>query len=331
MFIRIGVIGGLVAAVLCTAAGAANVTLRASHQFPGGKGDARDEMVQIIAREAKAANVGLEVQVFPGASLFKPNEQWNALVNGQLDISSFPLDYASGKVRDFGATLMPGLIRNHERAQRVNDSQFMKDIKAKIDKAGVIVLADAWLAGAMASKKACIRKPEDVKGLKFRSAGPTFAAMWQAAGASIVSIPSNEVYNALQTGVAEGNDTSTGSFVSFRLYEQVKCVTAPGDNALWFMYEPVLMSKKAFQRLDKKQQDALLAAGKKAEQYFAKEAKGLDDEMIKAFKQNNVEVITLTPAEYDAWLNVAKQSSYAEFAKEVPDGKKLIDEALSVK
>ena len=36
----------------------ANVTLRASHQFPGGKGDVRDEMVQIIAREAKAANVG---------------------------------------------------------------------------------------------------------------------------------------------------------------------------------------------------------------------------------------------------------------------------------
>ena len=54
------------------------VTLKASHQFPGGKGDARDEMVQIIAREAKAANVGLDVQVYPGASLFKPNDQWNA-------------------------------------------------------------------------------------------------------------------------------------------------------------------------------------------------------------------------------------------------------------
>src|SRR5205814_9523801 len=99
---------------------AANVTLRASHQFPGGKGDVRDEMVQIIAREAKAANVGLEVQVFPGAALFKPNEQWNALVNGQLDISSFPLDYASGKVRAFGATLMPGLVRSHERAARMS-------------------------------------------------------------------------------------------------------------------------------------------------------------------------------------------------------------------
>ena len=39
----------------------------------------------------------------------------------------------------------------------------------------------------------------------------------------------------------------------------------------------------------------------------------------------------MTPAEYQAWLDVAKKSSYAHFAKEVPDGKKLIDEALAVK
>jgi TRAP-type transport system periplasmic protein len=288
-------------------------------------------MVQIVARDAKAANVDLEVQVYPGASLFKPNEQWNALVNGQLDISSFPLDYASGKQRAFGATLMPGLVRSHERAQRMNGSPFMKEIKAQIDKAGVMVLADAWLAGAIASKRGCIRKPDDIKGLKVRSAGPTFASMWQAAGASIVSVPSNEVYNALQTGVADATDTSSGSFVSFRIYEQVKCLTAPGDNALWFMYEPVLMSKKSFNRLNKKQQDVLLAAGKKSQQFFADKAKGLDDEMVKVFKDHKVEVVTLTPAEYDEWVKVAQKSSYAEFAKDVPNGKKLIDEALSVK
>lgn len=328
---HVGVLAALTTAVLASAVVAAPIVLRASHQFPGGKGDVRDEMVQIIARDAKAAGVDLEVQVYPGASLFKPNEQWNALVNGQLDISSFPLDYASGKERAFGATLMPGLVRSHERAARLNDSKFMKEIRSKIEQAGVIVLSDAWLAGGVASKRACIRVPADVKGQKIRSAGPTFAAMWQAAGASIVSIPSNEVYNALQTGVADGTDTSSGSFVSFRVYEQVKCITAPGDNALWFMYEPVLMSKKSFDKLDKKQQEVLVKAGKKAQDYFAKEAKGLDDEMVKVFKDNKVEVVTLSPAEYDAWINIAKQSSYAEFAKEVPDGKQLIDDALSVK
>src|SRR5712664_859059 len=312
-FRRGGIALSLAGALISGSAFAAPTVLRASHQFPGGKGDVRDEMVQIIARDAKAAGVELEVQVYPGASLFKPNEQWNALVNGQLDISSFPLDYASGKVRAFGATLMPGLVRSHERAARVNNSEFMKDIKAKIDKAGVIVLSDAWLAGAVASKKACIRTPADIKGLKIRSAGPTFAAMWQAAGASIVSVPSNEVYNALQTGVADATDTSSGSFVSFRMYEQV------------------LMSKKSFGRLDRKQQDVLIASGKKSQAYFAKEAKALDDEMVRVFKDHKVEVVTLTPAEYDQWVKIARESSYAEFAKEVPDGQKLIDAALGVK
>src|SRR6266480_2667923 len=329
--LRSTAVAAAVFAAMSASALGAPTTLRAAHQFPGGKGDVRDEMVQIIARDAKAAGVELEVQVYPGASLFKPNEQWNALVNGQLDISSFPLDYASGKVRAFGATLMPGLVRSHERAARVNNSEFMREIKAKIDKAGVIVLSDAWLAGAIASKKACIRTPADIKGLKVRSAGPTFAAMWQSAGASIVSIPSNEVYNALQTGVADATDTSSGSFVSFRIYEQVKCITAPGENALWFMYEPVLMSKRSFQRLNKEQQDVLVKAGQKSKEYFGGASKRLDEEMVKTFREHKVEVVTLTPAEYDEWLKVARQSSYAEFAKEVPDGKQLIDAALGVK
>ena len=319
----------LATALAATQAGA--VTLRASHQFPGGKGDIRDEMVQMLAKEAKAANIDLEIQVYPGSALYKPNDQWNAMVNGQLDISSLPLDYASGKAREFSATLMPGLVRSHEKAARLADSAFMKDIKAVIDKNGVMVLSDAWLAGAMASKRGCIRKPDDLKGVKIRSAGPTFAAMWQQAGANIVSIPSNEVYNALQTGVIEATDTSSGSFVSFRIYEQVKCLTAPGDNALWFMYEPTLMSKRSFNRLNQKQKDLLIKAGKDASAFFAKNAKGLDDEMVKVFKEHNVEVVTLTPSEFDGWIEVARRSSYKEFGKEVKNGQKLIDEALAAK
>ena len=328
---RIAVFAAAAMLVAASAGAHAQTVLRASHQFPGGKGDPRDEMVQIIAREVKAANVGIDIQVYPGASLFKPNDQWNAIVNGQLDITAFPLDYASGKVGAFSATLMPGLVRNHERAKRLNDSDFMKEIKAKIDRAGAMVLADAWLAGAVASKKGCIRTPADMKGLKIRSAGPTFAEMWQAAGASIVNIPSTEVYNALQTGVADATDTSTGSFVSFRIHEQVKCVTAPGENALWFMYEPVLMSKRSFARLNKAQQDALLAASRKSEAYFDAESKGLDTQMVEAFRKAGVEVVTMTGAEYDAWVKLAQESSYKRFATEVSDGRKLIDAALAVK
>jgi TRAP-type transport system periplasmic protein len=319
------------AVMLLTASAQAQVTLRASHQFPGGKHDVRDDMVLIIADEAKKANVGLNVQVYPGASLFKPKEQWNALVNGQLDMALFPLDYASGKVPAFGATLMPGLIRSQDRAKRVNNSEFMKQMRAEIEKNGVMVLSDAWFAGGMAAKGGCIVKPEDMKGRKFRSAGITFADMWKTAGGNIVSPPSNEIYNAFQTGVINGTDTSLGSFQSMRLYEVTDCLTAPGDNALWFMYEPVVMSKKSFDKLNKKQQDAIVAAGKKAQAFYEGKADEVNEDAIKAFKDHKVKVVTLSDADYAAWLAVAKKSAYADFAKKVPNGQKLIDEALAVK
>jgi TRAP-type C4-dicarboxylate transport system substrate-binding protein len=309
----------------------AQVVMKASHQFPGGKGDVRDDMVQMIAKEAQAANVGLTVQVYPGASLFKPNQQWNALVDGQLDISLFPLDYASGKVPSFSATLMPGLIRSQDRAKRINGSQFMTDVRAEIVDNSVIVLSDAWFAGGMAAKGHCIVKPDDLKGMKFRAAGPTFAAMWEAAGASIVSPPSNEIYNAFQTGVVNATDTSLGTFDSTRLYEVTDCLTAPGNNALWFMYEPVLMSKKSFDKLNKAQQDALIKAGKNAQAYFEGKADAVNQEAIKDFEDHKVKVVTLSDADYNTWLDLAKKTSYAKFAKDVPNGQKLIDEALAVK
>jgi len=322
---------GIIAVLAMPTAAHAQLVLKASHQFPGGKGDVRDDMVQMIAKETKVANVGIDMQVYPGASLFKPNQQWNAMVGGQLDISLFPLDYASGKVPAFSATLMPGLIRSQERAKRVNASQFMSDIRAEIEKNGAIVLSDAWFAGGMAAKGQCIVKPDNLKGMKFRAAGPTFAAMWEAAGASIVSPPSNEIYNAFQTGVVNGTDTSLSTFDSTRLYEVTDCLTAPGDNALWFMYEPVLMSKMSFDRLNKQQQEAIIKAGKNAQAYFEGKADAVNNEAIKAFQDHNVKVVTLSDDDYNAWLELAKKSSYVKFDKEVPGGQKLIDGALSVK
>lgn len=314
-----------------TAGGAdAQTVLKASHQFPGGKGDIRDEMVQMIAREVAAADVGLEIQVYPGASLYKPTDQWNAVTRGLLAMTSFPLDYASGRHREFSATLMPGLVGNFDRAQRLNDSEFMKDIKQIIEDAGAIVISDAWLSGAFASTKNCITSPDTVKGQVIRAAGPAFEEMLAAAGASITSMPSSEIYTGMQTNVLDAANTSSASFVSYRLFEQVTCLTAPGENALWFMYEPVLMSKRVFDGLTPEQQQAILDAGEKAEVYFNEEVRKGDEEMISTFKEAGVEVVEMSKDDYAAWLEVAQDSAYKNFAENVPDGDKLIEKALAV-
>jgi TRAP-type C4-dicarboxylate transport system substrate-binding protein len=319
------------AAAALTAMPVSALTLKASHQWPAGKGDVRDEMVRIIAKEMKKANVGIDVKVYAGKSLFKPKAQWNAMVKGRLDISAFPLDYASGQHPQFSATLMPGLVKNHDHAMRLNSSPFMDDIKKIINKAGVVVLSDAWLAGGFASKKNCILGPDTMKGQVTRAAGPAFEQMLVGAGASISSMSSSAIYQAMQTGVLDAATTSSGSFVSYRIYEQVKCLTAPGAHALWFMYEPILMSKKSWDKLNGAQQAALKAAGKKAEAYMTSKAKGLDDKLVEVYKKNGVKVVTMNAEQAKAWRAIAQRTSYKIFSEKVPGGKELIKKALAVK
>jgi TRAP-type C4-dicarboxylate transport system substrate-binding protein len=308
----------------------AQTILRASHQWPGGIGDVRDEMVQIIAREVNSADVGLNIRVYPGQSLFKAADQWSALVRGQLDITALPLDYASGRHPQFNATLMPGLVKNHDHARRLNTSPFMASIKQVISDAGALVLADAWLAGGFASTEQCILWPQDIQGQVIRAAGPAFERMLVAAGASIASMPSSEIYTAMQTGVLDAANTSSASFMSYRVYEHTRCMTAPGDNALWFMYEPVLISKRRWDRLNPAQQAAFLAAAKVAEEYFFEQAKALDLEMEKQFSDAGVEIVHMTAEQAQAWKDIAQRTSYETFSDEVPGGSELLQQAFAV-
>jgi len=317
-------------AMTCGAAQAADIQLKASHQWPGGKGDVRDEMVQLIARHMQEAKTGVEIQIYPGASLFKPKEQWGAITKGKLDITAFPLSYAGGRHAEFNLTLMPGLVKSHDHARRLNKSEFMQRIKKIMDEQGVMVLADTWLAGGFVSTKQCILVPDDVKGMKFRAAGKAFEQMLQAAGASITSMPSSEIYSGLQTGVLDGALTSSSSLVSYRIYEQVKCLTAPGENALWVMYEPILMSKSSFAKLSAEQQAELMKAGEMAEEYAYKASVEADKKLVEAYKNAGVQVVEMSAEQAAMWRKIADVSSYKAFADDVKGGKELLDMALSV-
>src|SRR5690606_16855133 len=152
------------------------------------------------------------------------------------------------------------------------------------------------------------------------AAGPAFENMLASAGASISSMPSSEIYTGMQTGVLDAANTSNDSFVSYRLSEQVKCLTAPGDNALWFVHEPVMISKRSFDRLKPEQKEALLAAAKKAEAYFAEEGPKGEERMNEVFTKAGVKVVSLSAEEHDAWMQVARESSYRYFADKVKGG-----------
>ena len=302
--------------------------LRLSHQWS--TKDVRHKFAQILADHVESENVGLKIKIFPSKSLFKPKEQYKPLTRGQLDMTVFPLSYAGGQQPAYNLTLMPGLVKNHDHAARLNYSPFMKEIQKIMAGDDVMVVVHGYLAGGFAGKNKCITSPNDVKGLQTRAAGKAFETMLVGAGASIASMPSSAIYNAMQTGVLQAANTSSSSFVSYRIYEQVKCYTPAGKTALWFMYQPLLMNKTVFEKLNKNQQKAIMDGAKKAEAYYLAEAKKEDQASVNVFKKNGVEIKEMSGDEFNAWREIAKETSYKKFVSGYKDGQRLLDLALAV-
>lgn len=302
--------------------------LKLSHQWS--TKDVRHKMAQMVADEVKAADVDLSIRIYPSKSLFKPKEQYNPLSRGKIDMIVLPLSYAGGKRPAYNLTLMPGLVKNHDHGARLTNSPFMKKIEEIMAKDDVMVLVHGYLAGGFGGKEKCITKPSDVKGLQIRAAGKSFEQMLAAADASITSMASSEIYSAMQTGVLSAANTSSSSFVSYRLYEQIKCFTPAGDVALWFMYQPMLMNKSTFEALKPEQQKALRSAATKAQKFYLEEAKKADAASAKVFADAGVKIVKMTNEDFLAWREIAKKSSYKKFVEQTEGGQELLDMALAV-
>ena len=316
------------AACLAIGSAASAETLRLSHQWSNK--DVRHQVAQMVADGVAAADVDLDIQIFGSKSLFKPREQYRPLSRGQLDMTVLPLSYAGGQQPAYNLTLMPGMVKNHDHAARLSASPFMAALEEKMADDDVMVLVHGYLAGGFVGKDKCITAPEDVKGLQTRAAGKAFEQMLAGAGASITGMASSEIYNAMQTGVLNAANTSSSSFVSYRIYEQVSCYTPAGDVALWFMYQPLLMNKSKFDGLNADQQKALMDASAKAQAFYLEEAKKQDAASEQVFRDAGVEIAQMSAEDFEAWRALAQETSYAKFVSEVEGGQGLLDMALAV-
>lgn len=307
---------------------AKSMTLKVSHQFAAG--DVRDLMGRVFGDKVTEKTKGeIQFRYYPASSLFKAKEQWDAMRKGSLDMSVFPLDYASGKVPQLSITLMPCSVTSVKQGLTWRNKPIGKKIDQLMEGNGVKNLVWAWFDGGVGSKVRQIKVPDDVKGTKLRAAGKKFEYMMKEAGASITSMPSSETYHALATGVLNTMLTSSASFVSFKLYEVLKYINAPRDYSIWYMAENLCISQKTWNRLSPDQQKIFLEVAEwMHEEWVYQNFKSLVDKLIAEYTKAGVEIHYMNQAEFDVWLAFAKKTAWKEYATSVKGGQELLDLAL---
>jgi TRAP-type C4-dicarboxylate transport system substrate-binding protein len=293
-------------------------TLKISHQFPGGsasEGDFRDRLCRRFAADIdKRSNGALKAAVYPGSSLMKTNAQFSAMRKGALDISLYPMPYAGGEVPETNIGLMPALVPSYEVGAQWKTAEIGRMLSKLLDDKGIVLLSWIWQAGGVASRAVPLVQPEDAKGLKVRGGSREMDLMLKAAGASVISLPSNEIYAAMQTGAMDAAMTSSTSFISFKLEEIAKNLTSGRNKAYWFMFEPLMMSKEVFAKLPKAHQDILMAVGAEQEA-FATEAAKADDKLAAAlYAKAGAKVFDLDEATVRKWQTIARDTAWKDYA-----------------
>ncbi|NEW93095.1 TRAP transporter substrate-binding protein DctP [Rhodopseudomonas sp. BR0M22] len=297
----------------------AATTLKISHQFPGGtidKGDFRDRLCRKFAEEiGKRSGGELVGEVYPGSSLIKTNAQFSAMRKGALDLSLYPMPYAGGEVPETNIGLMPGLVSTYDQGLSWKNKPVGKALTDFLADKGIVLVTWVWQAGGVASRSKALLSPDDAKGLKVRGGSREMDMVLQQAGAAVLSVPSNEIYAAMQTGACDAGITSSTSLISFRLEEVAKHLTSGADASYWFMLEPLMMSKAIFDKLPKNHQDIILSVGAELEAFGKQGAQADDIEVAKVYEKAGAKVDKLDAATVEKWAAIARDTAWKDYGK----------------
>jgi len=293
--------------------------LKISHQFPSGtlnEGDFRDRLCRKFAVEVEKRTAGvLKAAVYAGSSLMKTNAQFSSMRKGALDMSLVPLSYAGGELPETNIGLMPALVPSYEQGSAWKNAEVGKLLAKVLDDKGIIVVSWIWQAGGVASRGRPLLTPDDAKGLKVRGGSREMDMMLKQAGASVITLPSNEIYAAMQTGAMDAAMTSSTSFISFKLEEIAKHLTSARNKTYWFMFEPLMMSKEVFGKLPKDQQDVVMAVGTELEG-FALDAARADDKLAAdIYAKAGAKVYDMDEATLKKWQLIARDTAWKDFGE----------------
>jgi TRAP-type transport system periplasmic protein len=283
------------------------------------------ENVQQFANDVDKATAGkLKIVLHPNASLYKANEIKRAVQTGQTQAGEFILSGASNENPMFGVDSVPFLATSYEDARRLYTVSRPSLEKLLASQGMKLLFSVPWPGQSLYSVKP-INSVDDFKGSKMRAYNPATSRIAQLLKAQPTTIQLAELGQALATGTVENFLTSSASGIEMKLHEQTKHLYPV--NA-WLPRNATVVNLKAFEALDKAQQDAVLKAAAAAEQRGWHLSEQKDREYLQELAAKGMKIAPPSEA-VRRELRAIGETMTAEWLKTAgPEGKQVVDAYL---
>ena len=246
-------------------------------------------------------NGKVKVEVYPNSTLYKDNEEMNALQLGSVQMLAPSLaKFGPLGVREFEVFDLPYLFDNYDELHKVTEGPVGKQMFQKLESKGIIGLAywDNGFKDMSANKK--LEHVADFRGLKMRiQSSKVLDEQMRALGAIPQVMAFSEVYQALQTGVVDGTENPPSNLYTQKMYEVQKYLTLSNHGYLGYA---VIVNKKFWDGLPADIRKTLDGAMADATKYANDIAKKENDDALAAVKKSGkTQFVELTPAEKTEW------------------------------
>src|SRR3954462_5969983 len=215
------------------------------------------ENLTAFAKDVSEATGGkLQIQIHAGASLFKGPEIKRAVATGQAQTGEILISILENEDPIFGIDVVPFLATSFPEAMKLWLAS-KPLVEQKLAAQGIQVLFTVpWGPQGIYAKKD-INSIEDMKGLKWRAYNVGTARIGELVGAQAVTVQAAELPQALATGVVNAFMSSGATGYDSKVWESL---THFYDTQAWIPKDYTIMSKAAFDALDKPTQEAILKA-----------------------------------------------------------------------
>ncbi len=328
--IRVLVITIMIVFLMGSAFGVAFAKTRmdVSNQFPPSHFTSKG-LVFFATKVNEYSQGAIEVKVFDSAQLYKDSDIVEAIQEGLVQAGLVPVNKWSGMIPVSDIFEVPFIFQDLSSIKKFIDAGAGELLDKEFQKRGAktIMWVDLGYVQFWNSKRP-LMKPEDFKGLKMRTFSTGDAYTIEALGASPAVISSSEMYMAMQRGTVDGGTTGMPAAISRKLQEVQKFMTKANYATPQFIMQANL---NWWNKLPKNEQDAILKAGRDAEEWIRLEIVKAENNAEKALREAGVQIHTLSPESRKVFIK-ATESVQQRFIENCgPLGKKLVDIAMGLK
>jgi len=274
----------------------------------------------------KRTDGAIKVEIYPAGQLGTEAEQMEAVKMGVLNATrGGSFEAATPRLLIY---TMPFLFKDLDSVHKITRGPWGEKIAEAAKENNIIILATGDAGGMrnITNNVRQIKKPQDMKGLKLRTPPiESIIKIMEALGANPVSIPYSEVYLALKTNVADGQENPYVNITAMKFYEVQKYLTV-----LNYQYhpDPFFVNLNWYNSLSPQMQGIIKEASVEMMIYNDELIKEETDNSYKIL-QKNMDVYVLSTKEREAFIKQV-QSVYDYYIKKGLFTRAEIDEIRKI-